>query len=72
MSNPDLVNTIKAQLKQDSIQFKVLNLLSELVFGMKEAKNGLLYISGVLKLRKAARDVAGIILKHGAMLSIKN
>jgi len=39
---------------------------------MKEAKPGLLYISGARKLSQAAWDVAGIILKLGAMLSIKN
>jgi hypothetical protein len=39
---------------------------------MKEAKTGLPYISAALKLRKAAEDAAGMILKLGEMLSIKN
>ena len=38
MSNQDLVNTIKAQLKQDSIQFKVLNLLSDQQWHCRECE----------------------------------
>lgn len=38
MSNQDLAGTIKAQLKQDSTQFKVFNLLSDQKWHCRECE----------------------------------
>ncbi|MDF0552210.1 hypothetical protein [Kamptonema sp. UHCC 0994] len=69
MSNQDLAKTIKAQLKQDSIQFKVLNLLSDQQWHCRECEGKQIASGqyagggGIQGLQRGTRKRPGLVIE---------